>query len=93
MDMPFPPKQSRETWAYQNGFDKYGIESAIQIGLPSMTKYAAQLIKMRDQMLIQIITGDKPLDYFDQYVKDYMNAGGAEVEKEVNAWYKANNKK
>ncbi|WP_132014556.1 extracellular solute-binding protein [Hydrogenispora ethanolica] len=92
-DMPFPPKQMREQWAYQHGLNKYGIESVIQFSLPSMVKYGAQLLKMRDQMLISIITGDKPVEWFDQYVKDYMRAGGAEVEKEVNQWYKANHKK
>jgi putative aldouronate transport system substrate-binding protein len=89
-EMPFPPKALREEWAYKHDMNKYGMESEIQIGLPALAKYQAQLIKMRDQMLISIITGDKPLSYFDQYVKEYMKAGGAEVEKEANAYYKSN---
>jgi putative aldouronate transport system substrate-binding protein len=93
MDMPFPPKAFREEWAYQHQMDKYGIESVIQIGLPAIAKYGAQLIKMRDQMLISIISGNKPVSYFDQYVKDYLKAGGAEVEKEANEWYKSSRRK
>jgi putative aldouronate transport system substrate-binding protein len=92
MDMPFPPKSAREEWAFKNKFDQYGLESAIQISLPAMAEYGAQLIKMRDQMIIQMITGDKPLAYFDQYVKEYLNAGGAEVKQEVNQWHKASKK-
>jgi len=91
-DMPFPPKQLREQWAYQHDFNKYGLESVIQVGLPTMQKYATQLIKIRDQAIIAFITGDRPLSSFDQYVNEYMNAGGAEVEKEVNAYYKATHK-
>ncbi len=87
MDMPFAPKQSRERWAYENGFDKYGIESPIQVGLPKANEYKSELVKIRDEAVISMITGDKPLDYFDEYVEKYMAAGGAEVEKEANEYY------
>jgi putative aldouronate transport system substrate-binding protein len=91
-DMPFPPKQSREQWAYRNKMDKYGIESLVQVGLPSMPKYQTQLLKMRDQARIAFVTGDWPLSDFDKFVKEYQAAGGDVIEKEADAWY-ANSKK
>ncbi|MGD8400735.1 MAG: extracellular solute-binding protein [Bacillota bacterium] len=93
MEMPFPPKALREEWAYKHQMNKYGIESAMQVGVPSGGKYAARLMKMRDQMLIAFITGDKPISYFNRYVKEYRKAGGAIVEKEANDWYKSNTRR
>lgn len=87
MDLPFALKSFREEWAYKNNFDKYGIESKIQIGVPSYTKSKDELSKLRDQAFISIITGEKPISYFDDFVKKYKEIGGNDVEKEVNEWY------
>jgi len=90
MDLPFPPKGYAANWCYENQYDKYGIESAIQIGLPAFAKNQGELKKIREEAYIAIITGEKPIDYFDQFVKEYMDAGGQAVYDEVNDWYKAN---
>ncbi len=37
----------------------------------------------------QIIKGEKPLSYFDEYVKEYNNNGGTTIIKQVNEWYNA----
>lgn len=89
MTLPYPPKAPREQWAYEHGLDKYAIESPIQIGLPKAMQYSAELIKIRDEAIVAIITGDKPLDYFEEYVQIYMAAGGKEVEDEANEYYKS----
>lgn len=52
-------------------------------------QYSAELIKIRDEAIVAIITGDKPLDYFEEYVQIYMAAGGKEVEDEANEYYKS----
>jgi putative aldouronate transport system substrate-binding protein len=87
MEVPLPPKGPREQWAYRNNMDKYGIESLIQIGLPKAMKYKAELMKIRDEAYLSIITGDKPASYFDEFVTKYMAAGGAEVQQESNEYY------
>jgi putative aldouronate transport system substrate-binding protein len=87
MTVPLPMKQPREQWAYKLGFDKYGINSLIQVGLPKMMKLDSELKKIRDEAYISIITGDKPVGYFDEFVKKYMAAGGTDVEAEVNEYY------
>ena len=42
---------------------------------------------MRTDAYIAIITGERPVSYFDDFVRQYMAAGGAEVQKEVQAYY------
>jgi putative aldouronate transport system substrate-binding protein len=61
--------------------------------LASISKYKADLMKVTLMAYTDIITGKKPIDAgFNQYVKDWMNAGGAQVLKDANDWYAANGK-
>jgi len=61
--------------------------------LASFSKYQADLLKLTLVAHTDMITGKKPIDAaFDQYVKDWMAAGGAAVLEEANAWYKVNAK-
>ncbi|MCU6339748.1 hypothetical protein KW823_24845, partial [Enterobacter quasiroggenkampii] len=53
---------------------------------PAMTRYAPLLLKKND-MLIDIILGNRPLEDFDRYVSDWMNEGGRDMTKEANDWY------
>jgi len=46
------------------------------------TKWA-NLKKMEDEMVLKIIVGAAPIDYFDQFVKDWKAQGGDEITKEV----------
>jgi len=36
----------------------------------------------------QIIRGQKPIEYFDEYVKEYNKNGGTAIIDQVNEWYK-----
>lgn len=90
MTVPFKPINTQAEWGYENGFDKNGIESVIQVATPKMSEYKAELKKIREEAYISIIAGDQPISYFDEFVEKYNAAGGAEVEKEVNEWYAAN---
>ncbi|HCM28150.1 MAG TPA: ABC transporter substrate-binding protein [Treponema sp.] len=86
---PFPPKAAREQWAYSLKYDQGGVKSVIQVGLPTAMKYKAELMKIRDEAYISIITGAKPVSYFDEFLQKYMAAGGAEAEKEATEFIKA----
>ncbi|NEZ40337.1 extracellular solute-binding protein [Paenibacillus alvei] len=53
---------------------------------PAMTRYAPLLLKKND-MLIDIILGNRPLEDFERYVSEWMDEGGREMTKEANDWY------
>ena len=54
----------------------------------SEKQYKAELIKYRDELFIDIITGAKPLSKFDEFVTYWNNNGGKLMEEEVNKWSK-----
>ncbi|NHN29479.1 extracellular solute-binding protein [Paenibacillus agricola] len=49
--------------------------------------------KMYQQYLTNIVIGEWPLERFDEFVKKWNEAGGAEVTKRANEWYQKVNKK
>ena len=55
--------------------------------LASEGKYTAELDKLRDQMIIKIITGAEPIGYFHEFVAKWNKAGGEVITKEANDWY------
>jgi putative aldouronate transport system substrate-binding protein len=57
------------------------------IGTPTetMLQAGANLGKLEDETFIGIITGEKPLDAFDQFVSDWRAQGGDVITEEVNA--------
>ncbi|MGI5894817.1 MAG: ABC transporter substrate-binding protein [Candidatus Merdivicinus sp.] len=81
----------QETWAADVlNYDEDGIESAVQVSIPVISEKKGELMKLRDEMVISIITGEKPIDYFDEYVEKYNSIGGKEVIEAANEWYTAN---
>ncbi|MBG9792756.1 peptide permease [Paenibacillus dendritiformis] len=53
---------------------------------PAMTRYAPMLAKKNDR-LIEIVLGERPLDDFDAYAAEWLAEGGEEMTREANAWY------
>lgn len=92
IEVPLPSKSPRERWARSLGLDTGGIESLVQVGLPVMMQYDTALRQMRTDAYIAIITGEKPVSYFDEFVRQYLAAGGADVQKEVQAYYEGTKK-
>lgn len=45
------------------------------------------------EVAAKIILGEKPLDYFDEYVANWKKQGGDKAIKELTDWYNANRKK
>ncbi len=76
-----------DTWAKRYGFEKGGLKDELVMALPEVAKYSADLNKMKSEMVVQIITGAKPLSTFDDFAKKWYGSGGQEMEKAVNAWY------
>jgi len=45
------------------------------------------LTKLETESYLKIIYGDEPLDYFDEFVKQWKANGGDQITQEVNEWY------
>lgn len=88
MTVPTIPTERREKWAATLGLDQDGIYNALEVATPSLIKYGPDLIKLKNKAYISIITGDKPVEYFDTFVKEFMAAGGTQVLNEANTRYK-----
>ena len=84
MTVPSMPSDRREKWAATLGLDTDGIYNALEVATPSLIKYGPELIKLKNKAYVSIITGDKPMEYFDEFVKEFMAAGGAQVLGEAN---------
>ncbi|MEK3877755.1 extracellular solute-binding protein [Paenibacillus sp. FSL M7-0420] len=52
---------------------------------PTMKEKWDQLATLEEQTFLQIIYGKQPLDYFDTFVKQWNDQGGAKITEEVNA--------
>jgi putative aldouronate transport system substrate-binding protein len=61
--------------------------------LENYTKYNAALSKMEDDYFTQLLVGSEKIENYDKFVKKWEEAGGAEVTKEINNWYKDGGKK
>jgi putative aldouronate transport system substrate-binding protein len=87
--VPFQIKQSAigYDWAKANLFDQYGLRDLIQDTLPSEDKVETDLNKLRDEAYLDIITGKQPISYFDDFVKQWNDAGGSQLTQEANDWY------
>lgn len=76
----------RYAWGDQH-YDFPGYRSELVAALPSESKLRPDLDLLRDEYYISIITGQKPLDDFDKFVKKWYELGGDTLTKEANDWY------
>ncbi len=66
--------------------DRYAMwPNYILAPLPSAADYQAECQKLIDEGFISIITGEKPLDYFDEIVEQWYAIGGQTLTDEANA--------
>jgi putative aldouronate transport system substrate-binding protein len=55
----------------------------------TMSSRSEHLERLEDELFVDIIYGNKPLDAFDQFVEDWLSSGGEQVTQEVNEWYES----
>lgn len=55
--------------------------------LPSSGKYWGDLVKLKTETYARIIIGEQPLSSFDDFVKQWNERGGSQLEKEANETY------
>lgn len=68
-------------------YDFPGYRSDLVVGLPSESMLRPDLDLLRDEYYISIITGDYPIDAFDEFVEKWYELGGDTLTEEANAWY------
>ncbi|WP_096187625.1 extracellular solute-binding protein [Evansella halocellulosilytica] len=54
---------------------------------PTMRERAEHLDRLEQEMVVDIIYGNKPLEYFDEFVEQWKSGGGEQITQEVNEWY------
>ena len=54
---------------------------------PAMAVKMNALVQMERELFVKIVMGAAPIYEFDQFVEDWYRIGGADITKEVNAWY------
>ena len=52
---------------------------------PAMGDYLPALDTLEKEMIVQIISGEKPVDYFDEFVEQWKSSGGDIITAEVQA--------
>ncbi len=87
MAVPGASIGKREQWAASEGLTENGIYNQLEVATPALIRYSSELIHMRDRAYISIITGDQPVESFEPFVEEFMEAGGQQVLTEANKWY------
>ncbi|QDH21186.1 extracellular solute-binding protein [Saccharibacillus brassicae] len=85
MSVPYPPTGRREQWASTLGLDRDGIYNALEGSTPSLASSGEALIRLKDKAYLSFITGERPLAEFDEFVLEFLEAGGRDVLAEANA--------
>lgn len=74
------------SWYAKPQYDSY-IQNAVSVTLPSQSDLSGELITIRDEAWVNIITGKASIDSWDEYVDSYNAAGGDTLYAEANEWY------
>ena len=59
----------------------------LPITTESQPQYWSSLETLRETTYFQIITGEKSVDAFDDFVKEWYKRGGEKITEEANEWY------
>lgn len=82
-----PSIANRLNWFKKPQHDSY-IQNAVSVTLPSQSDLGGELNTLRDETWVNIITGKASIETWDEYVKNYMAAGGETLYNEANEWFK-----
>ncbi len=73
-------------WRKFMNFGEHIYVNQLDTILPSDAQYANELVKLTSETYYQIITGGKPIEYFDEYVDIWWKNGGKIMHEEANEW-------
>jgi len=66
-----------------------GYVNQLPVVPASMPRYWASLEAFRETTYMQIIRGEHPIEFFDTFVEQWLNMGGATIKAEANEWHHA----
>ena len=82
------PVTPRDMWGIERGFQlNTHPANRLYVSPASENKYGAELLRLEEDAYCSIITGAKPIAYFDEFVEKWRASGGGILEKEANEWY------
>lgn len=74
-------------WGRENGLDQDFYVNQLYSTLPSAAKYQTDLDNMENEYFQKIITGEWPVDKFDEFVEQWYSMGGSTLVEEANEWW------
>lgn len=84
MNPDFDKKRNPPLYAFADKYATAGyVPEKVPI-TPAYQKYIGDLMKLTTEAYINIISGSRSLDYFDEFVRTFRARGGDEIMKEVN---------
>jgi len=89
------PKVRRELELYLEGYNTRSLRMNNMFdGVPTqaMKEFSDALDKLEMEYRIGIVTGQKPLSAFDEFVSEWKKNGGDAITAEVNDWWQAQKK-
>ncbi len=92
------PEKALVKWAEEKNLYKHNYKLYEDVlspldYLPSVSTYITDLNKLASMAEIAFITGERSLDEYDDFIKEYMAAGGEILTKEANEVYTAKQSK
>lgn len=69
--------------------DSFIVSKLAGVQTNEMVRQWANLLKLEEQYITEIIAGIKPVSDFDKFVQEWRNLGGETIEYEVNEWYQS----
>ena len=81
---------NRLNWFKKDQYNSY-IQDVVTETLPSAGDLSAELNTIRDEAWVAMIRGERSIDTWEDYVNDWMAAGGQTLTDEANAWYASQN--
>ena len=70
--------------AEQGLFDEFSV-----LPTPTMQEKWTELVDMENETFLSIITGEKPLEAYDEFAANWKSNGGEQITAEVNEWWKS----
>lgn len=82
---------ARYIWADKqyDEIQTHGYQSALIDVLPSQSEYLDEVTTLLNEAKIAIITGEKPISYYDEVMEQFNKIGGDVLTKEANELYSA----
>lgn len=82
----------QSTFGIHNSYfasDSFLVSKLVGAETNEMVRQWANLKKLEEQYITEIISGVRPVGDFDKFIEEWRNLGGETVEYEVNDWYQS----